>query len=340
MPWLWAEASHQGKPLPPEELSVTLKLFAVIRYTLQSSTSKAQVAQLRKHIDSFRAILTKLHPFLPARVTNFHIIEHIPDDILAHGPVYGWWLFSLERLNGRIKNIKMSGRNMVQEQVVALRALLRERLALQRLKQVIQSGIDPADTAGYKERLMDGFGLGGLDVGGEDDADDLAYYDNSGLDQEFSVDLLSHGRRSEGSADKEVFCRFLRDSLPRMAQQPNRPGGEGITNSFEFHHELSVQGDRFRPLDPTFKKEWIVDGATQLPRLLNRNNACSFIECRPPLRRFGEFHQPTMTASSGPSSPISDELLMERFCPTDSLAFSGGSSPPSLTDTGMMKRKH
>ncbi|OXM81066.1 hypothetical protein C364_01439 [Cryptococcus neoformans Bt63] len=87
MPWLWAEASHQGKQLPPGELSVTLKLFAVIRYTLQSSTSEAQVAQLRKHIDSFRAILTKLHPFLPARVTNFHIIEHIPDDIPTYEDV-------------------------------------------------------------------------------------------------------------------------------------------------------------------------------------------------------------------------------------------------------------
>ncbi|OXG48073.1 hypothetical protein C355_04639 [Cryptococcus neoformans Th84] len=295
MPWLWAEASHQGKPLPPEELSVTLKLFAVIRYTLQSSISEAQVAQLRKHIDSFRALVAKLHPFLPARVTNFHIIEHIPDDILAHGPVYGWWLFSLERLNGHIKNIKMSGRNMVQEQVVALRALLRERFALQRLKQVMRCEIDPADTAEYKERLVDCFGLGGLNVGGEDDADDLAYYDNSGLDQEFSLDLLSHGRRSEGSADKEVFCRFLREYLPRMGQQPDRPGGEGITDTFEFHHELRVRGYRFRPLDPTFKEEWIVDGATQLPRLLNRSNACSFLECRPPLRRFGEFHQPTMT---------------------------------------------
>ncbi|AAW41982.2 hypothetical protein CNB05440 [Cryptococcus deneoformans JEC21] len=62
----------------------------------------------------------------------------------------------------------------------------------------------------------------------------------------------------------------------------------------QFHHELRVRGYRFRPLDPTFKEEWIVDGATQLPRL-NRKNACSFVECRPPLRRFGDFHQPTMT---------------------------------------------
>lgn len=209
--------------------------------------------------------------------------------------MYGWRLFALERLNGRIKHIKMNGRNMVQEQAVALRALLRERFALQRLKQVMRSEIDPADTAGYKERLMVGFGLGGLDVGGEDDADGLAYYDNSGLDQEFSVDLLSYGRRSEGSADKEVFCRFLRDYLPRMAQQPDRPGGEGITDSFEFYHELRVRGYRFRPLDPTFKEEWIVDGATQLPRLLNMENACSFVECHPPLRRFGELHQQTMS---------------------------------------------
>ncbi|KAE8538375.1 hypothetical protein D1P53_004728 [Cryptococcus gattii VGV] len=92
-----------------------------------SSISEAQVAQLRQHIDNFRSLVSKLHPFLPARVTDFHAIQHIPDDILAHGPVFGWWLFALERLNGNIKHIKMGGRNMVQEQVVALRALLRQR---------------------------------------------------------------------------------------------------------------------------------------------------------------------------------------------------------------------
>ncbi|KIR53832.1 hypothetical protein I315_03446 [Cryptococcus gattii Ru294] len=295
MPWLWAEAADDGKSHPQEELSVTLKLFAVIRYTLQSSISEAHVAQLRQNIDDFRSLVSKLHPFLPARVTNFHAIQHIPDDILAHGPVFGWWLFALERLKGNIKHIKMGCRNMVQEQVVALPALLRQRFALQHLKKVVQSEIDLPDTTGYRERLVDGFRLGGLDVGGEDDNGDLYFYDNSGLDQEFSVDLLSRRRRSEGSTDKEVFRRFLSDYLPRTAQTLIHPTDEAITNSFVFHHELVVRGYRFRPLDPTFNEEWIVNGAAQVSFLLNRKNACSFVECRPPLRRFAEFHQPTMT---------------------------------------------
>ncbi|KIR30950.1 hypothetical protein I309_00303 [Cryptococcus deuterogattii LA55] len=101
-----------GEVLGPRgEASVALKLFAVIRYALQSSIFEAQVAQLRQHIDHFRSLVSKLHPFLPARVTNF-CVKHIPDDILAHGP-----------------DIKMSGWNKVQEQVVALRALLRQCFA-------------------------------------------------------------------------------------------------------------------------------------------------------------------------------------------------------------------
>lgn len=73
------------------------------------------------------------------------------------------------------------------------------------------------------------------------------------------------------------------------------PTDEAITNSFEFHHELVVRGYRFRPLGLTFNEEWIVNGAGQVPFLLNRKNACSFVECRPPLRHFAEFHQLTMT---------------------------------------------
>lgn len=57
------------------------------------------------------------------------------------------WLFALEWLNGNIKDIKISGRNMAQKQVVALRALLRQRFALQRLKKAAQSKVDPPDTS-------------------------------------------------------------------------------------------------------------------------------------------------------------------------------------------------
>lgn len=73
--------------------------------------------------------------------------------------------------------------------------------------------------------------------------------------------------------DKEAFRRFLSDYQPRTAQPLFHPTDEAITDSFEFHHELVVRGYRFRPLDPTFNGEWIVNGAAQaaqVPFLLNR----------------------------------------------------------------------
>lgn len=72
---------------------------------------------------------------------NIYIVKYLPDDILAHGPVYGRRVFALQPINGRIKNIKMSARNMFQEQVVELRSLLRQRFALLRSEQLGHLGV-------------------------------------------------------------------------------------------------------------------------------------------------------------------------------------------------------
>ncbi|OXG86297.1 hypothetical protein C346_03595 [Cryptococcus neoformans D17-1] len=158
--WLWAEEAMAGRPLPQEELATCLKLFAVVRGTFQSALSEAQVDRLRLVINEFRDLVARRHPFLPSHVTNFHVIQHIPDDILSHGPVYGWRLFALERLNGRIKHINMSGGNIFQEQVVELRALLRRRMALSRLKNTVRSEEDVTHEKELHEELVEGFKLG------------------------------------------------------------------------------------------------------------------------------------------------------------------------------------
>lgn len=158
--WLWAEEATAGRPLPQEELATCLKLFAVVRGTFQSAVSEAQVDRLRLVINEFRDLVARRHPFLPSHVTNFHVIQHIPDDILSHRPVYGWWLFALERLNGRIKHINMSGGNIFQEQVVELRALLRQRMALSRLKNTVRSEVDVTHEKELHEELVEGFKLG------------------------------------------------------------------------------------------------------------------------------------------------------------------------------------
>ncbi|ADV24116.1 hypothetical protein I305_02403 [Cryptococcus gattii E566] len=292
-PWLWAEEATAGRPLPQEELATCLKLFAVVRGTLQSAISESQVDRLRILINDFRDLVARLHPFLPSHVTNFHVIQHIPDDILSHGPVYGWWLFALKRLNGRIKHINMSGGNIFQEQVVELRALLRQRMALFRLKNAVHSEVDLTHEE-LQEELVEGFKLGGIDLTDDNPADDLHLYDNSGLDQEFSIDLLIKGSRSiEARPDKAVFENFM--ILLRQQNTSGSNGTQSASDSFYFHTKLAVRGYLFRPLDPTFTKSWSLDATREIPYLLQKKHACSFVECRPPLRRFADFHEATMT---------------------------------------------
>lgn len=84
----------------------------------------------------------------------------------------------------------MSGRNMFQEQVIELRSLLRQLFAILRLNNLITSELEPAEKQ-LGEQLIEGYRKGGIDMGMDNDIDDLLLYDNSGLDQQFSIDLLS-----------------------------------------------------------------------------------------------------------------------------------------------------
>ncbi|KIR53736.1 hypothetical protein I315_03861 [Cryptococcus gattii Ru294] len=62
-------------------------------------------------------------------------------------------------------------------------------MALFRLKNGVRSEVDPTHEE-LNEELVEGFKLGGIDLTDDNTADDLYLYDNSGLDQEFSFDLL------------------------------------------------------------------------------------------------------------------------------------------------------
>lgn len=99
---------------------------------------------------------TKLHPYLPAQVMNFHIIWHIPEDMVNHGPVYGWWPMALESLNGHIKCISLSSQNIFQEQVIALCTLLCGQLAFLHLNKVFLLEAAMNNKA-YLEEVLDGF---------------------------------------------------------------------------------------------------------------------------------------------------------------------------------------
>lgn len=190
--------------------------------------------------------------------------------------MYGWWLFALERLNGHIKHINMSGRNIFQEQVVKLWALLRQRMALLRLKNAVSSEIDPTHEKELHKELVEGFKLGGIDLANDNTADNLHLYDSSSLDQEFSIDLLIKGSRSiEAHPDKAVFENFMIYLQQHNASVSHHNSPTHNTwsalDSFYFHSELAVRCYCFRPLDPTFTENWSLDAAREIPCLLQEN---------------------------------------------------------------------
>ncbi|ODN75479.1 hypothetical protein L202_06612 [Cryptococcus amylolentus CBS 6039] len=284
--------------LPEHELVAALKLFAIIKRIFLSSISKTQINCLKALISEFKEIVLKHHPLLLYLTTNFHKIDHTPKEILEHGPIYGWWLMALERLNGRVKKINTSGRNVYQEQVLQFRALLRQRSLLSNIHQQFldqdscqESGI-PKDEAGWEEgrnsnksTIFSAYMSHGVISEDPDDAEDLAnlrLYNNSGLDQDFLIDLLLTGKVMAVSSQNQIIGLFYHFS---KILKPDIP------DEFEFHHKIAVRGHTFCPVDPTFKTGLTL---VTVPKIVCWSNSHSFINIQNPMIRFADDHQPKL----------------------------------------------
>lgn len=133
----------------------------------------------------------------------------------------------------------MSGGNIFQEQVVKLQALLCQCMALFNLKNMVHSEVDLTHEE-LQEELVEGFKLGGIDLTDDNPADDLCLYDNSSLDQEFSIDLLIKGSRSiEAHPDKAVFENFMIHLRQQNTSSSN--GTQSASDSFYFHTKLTFE---------------------------------------------------------------------------------------------------
>ncbi|ODN83917.1 hypothetical protein L198_07614 [Cryptococcus wingfieldii CBS 7118] len=301
-PWLWAESRSTSDALPEHELVAALKLFAIIKRIFLSSISETQIKRLKTLISEFKEIVLEHHPLLPYSTTNFHEIDHTPEEILEHGPIYGWWLMALERLNGRVKKINTSGCDVYQEQVLQFRPLLRQRSLLSDIHQQYldqdlcqESGV-PKDEAGreegrnsHKRTIFSALMSHSVISEDPDDAEDLAnlrLYDISGLDQDFSIDLLSTGKVTPVSSQDQIIGLFYQLSkIPKP----------DIPDEFQFHHEITVRGQTFCPVDPTFK---IGLTPVTLPEIICRSNSRSFIDIRSPMIRFADDHRPELGAKA------------------------------------------
>ncbi|OXG20176.1 hypothetical protein C361_03888 [Cryptococcus neoformans Tu259-1] len=144
----------------------------------------------------------------------------------------------------------MSEGNIFQEQVVELRALLRQHMALSRLKNTVRSEVDLTHEKELHEELVEGFKLGGIDLTNDNTADNLHLYDSSGLDQEFSIDLLIKGSRSiEARPNKTVFEKFMStngDILSREMYGVLRWLKWSVAPDFGFDQEKSLDIQVFR----------------------------------------------------------------------------------------------
>ncbi|OXG49436.1 hypothetical protein J010_03558 [Cryptococcus neoformans] len=144
----------------------------------------------------------------------------------------------------------MSEGNIFQEQVIELQALLRQHMALSRLKNTVHSEVDLTHEKELHEELVEGFKLGGIDLTDDNTADNLHLYDSSGLDQEFSIDLLIKGSRSiEAHLNKTVFEKFMStngDILSREMYGVLRWLKWSVAPDFGFDQEKSLDIQVFR----------------------------------------------------------------------------------------------
>ena len=57
---------------------------------------------------------------------NFHWCTHLSDQIRDYGPVYGFWSFTFERLNGVLKNYNTNNHSGGEIEVSFFRSYLRD----------------------------------------------------------------------------------------------------------------------------------------------------------------------------------------------------------------------
>lgn len=70
---------------------------------------------------SFRAFADMGCPLTP----NFHITMHLRDKIEKYGPVYGWWAYAFERMNGILGRFNLNGRGGGEIEATMLRGWLK-----------------------------------------------------------------------------------------------------------------------------------------------------------------------------------------------------------------------
>lgn len=73
---------------------------------LRQSISPRDAARAEAYFGrSFRAFATMGCPLTP----NFHTTMHLRGKVLKYGPVYGWWAYPFERMNGVLGRFNLNG---------------------------------------------------------------------------------------------------------------------------------------------------------------------------------------------------------------------------------------
>lgn len=104
--------------LSREERNCFMSLLEIFDLGMRSSISNVQLDHLDGPINKFVRDLTIRHPEVIAN-TNLHTLTHFARDVRQFGPCYGWWSFTLERINLILKQMNQSGSNKYQASVVA-----------------------------------------------------------------------------------------------------------------------------------------------------------------------------------------------------------------------------
>ncbi|KAF9521317.1 hypothetical protein CPB83DRAFT_748495, partial [Crepidotus variabilis] len=90
-------------------VDATLDLAMAIAWGLSRRTSAHHAERYQFYMQRYLTSITLLFPDYKLK-PNHHYALHIPDILLAFGPLHGTWAFSMERIIGRLQSLNSNSK--------------------------------------------------------------------------------------------------------------------------------------------------------------------------------------------------------------------------------------
>ncbi|TFK52768.1 hypothetical protein OE88DRAFT_1296612 [Heliocybe sulcata] len=145
--------TRPSQRLDPEEPGMFLGFATALKLLLGRSIDERTIVRalelLQDYLLQYREIYGE-----EAMKPNHHWVVHQPDQIRDYGPVYGFWLFLIERLNKILKNYNTNSQKRGQMEITLMRQFGRDKRAQSVIIAAGKCAVHPAELK-VAQRLLD-----------------------------------------------------------------------------------------------------------------------------------------------------------------------------------------